>query len=246
MGNDFKYYTDIHSHIIPGVDDGASDIGQSVRMLQIAHENHINRIILTPHNKPHTVNAAAEVLKKNIGELRQKIVENHLDIELFEGMEVYYRGGVEEMLDEGELWTLAGSDNVLVEFSPMEEYSYITRALFKLQDYGYNPVLAHVERYDAVVRKAQIRVMELREQGILIQVNAGSIMGEAGRTVQKFCKMLLKKRLVDFVATDAHHDTKRSPELEACAKYLYKKFDKCYVDKILFENANRIIFGNRI
>lgn len=245
MEKNIKYYTDIHSHIIPGVDDGSADMEQSVRMLRVAEENHIRKIILTPHNKPHTRNASPEVLKKKVAELRQKISENSLNIELFLGTEIYYRDSVADLLDEGQICTMADTEYVLVEFSPTDEYSYIYSALSKIQDYGYKPILAHVERYDSITRKKLTRAMELSRHEILLQLNAGSIMGAFGRGPQKFCKLLLKKQLADFVATDAHRDTGRAPYMTECADYLYKKYDQYYVDAILFKNADELIFGNK-
>lgn len=231
--------------MIPGVDDGSADMEQSVRMLRVAAQNHIGKIILTPHNKPHTKNAPPEVLKQKVEELRQRISEQDLGIELFLGTEIYYRDSAADMLDEGEICTMAGTDYVLVEFSPTDEYSYICRGLSKLQDYGYRPILAHVERYDSITKKKLVRALELSRQEILLQLNAGSIMGDFGRGPQKFCKLLLKKHLADFVATDAHRDTGRAPYMEECAAYLYKKYGSDYAEALLFRNADELIFENK-
>lgn len=238
------YYTDIHSHIMPGVDDGAVNMEQSVRMLQIAEENCIGKIILTPHNKPHTKNASLEILEQQMGKLQKKISEYSLNVQLFLGTEIYYRDSAADLLDDGSICTMAGSDYVLIEFSPADEYSYICRALSKIQDYGYKPILAHVERYDSVTRNSLTRALELRRSGVLLQLNAGSIMGASGRGTQRFCRQLLKKQMADFVATDAHRDAGRAPYMAECAAYLYKKYDEHYVDELLFENADRLIFGN--
>ncbi len=240
-----RHFTDIHSHIIPGVDDGSMDMEMSLAMLKVAERNHISRIILTPHNKPHTKNAPVSVLKSKVEELRKVIAENSLHIKLYLGTEIYYRDGVEELIDEGEVCTMVDTDVVLVEFSPSDEYSYIKRALLKLQDFGYQPILAHVERYENITSKKTVRAQELAESGVLLQLNAGSVMGDFGRDAAKFCKLILKKGLADFISTDAHRDIGRAPEMLACAEYLYKKYDSEYVDDLLFGNAIKIILEHQ-
>lgn len=239
-----RHYTDIHSHIIPGVDDGSKDMEMSLKMLRVAQGNHISRIILTPHNKPHMKNASVDVLKEKKKELERVIDENKLNIKLFLGTEIYYRDGVEDLLDEGEVCTMADTDIVLVEFSPTDEYSYIRRSLSKLQDYGYQPILAHIERYANITSKKTVRARELSESGVFLQLNAGSVMGDFGRETAKFCKLVLKSGLADFIATDAHREVGRAPEMQECAEYLYKKYDSEYVDGILFKNARKLIFEN--
>ncbi len=238
------YYTDIHSHIMPGVDDGAKSMEQSIKMLQVAEKNNIGKIILTPHNTPRSKNPSPELLKERLEQLREKAKENALDIELFLGTEIRYHDGVPDMLDEGKICTMADTDYVLVEFSPTDGYDYIYRGLSRIHDHGYTPILAHVERYESIVKKNTVRAEELSRRGILLQLNSDSIMGEHGRGPQKFCKQLLKNHLADFVATDAHREVGRAPYMSECAQYLYRKYDRSYADAILFGNAEKLIFGN--
>lgn len=232
-------YIDIHSHILPGVDDGSRSLEQSLRMLRKAQEEGIDTMILTPHNKAEHKNVSVEGIHRRLHELKQAAGQERIAIELYPGNEIFYRDGVVELLDRGEVCTLAESRYVLVEFRPIEEFSYIRRAIYELAGNGYAPILAHVERYLCMADLENLRCVVGR--GALVQVNAGSISGRSGLRVKHLVKKMLKERLVHFVATDAHDDEKRNAELANAAKYLYRKYGQEYADALLRDNAMRIL-----
>lgn len=233
-------YIDIHSHIIPGVDDGSKSMEQSLRMLHKAQQEGIDTMILTPHNKAEHRNVSVEGIYRRIEELKQAAEREQLTIKLYPGNEIFYRDGVVELLEDGEVCTLAGSSYVLVEFRPVEEFSYIRRAIYELAGNGYIPVLAHVERY-ACMASSIDNVRYAIDRGALIQVNAGSIIGRSGFRVKQSVKKMLKEHLVHFVGTDAHDDIKRNTEIADTARYLCKKYGQDYADALLRDNAARII-----
>ncbi len=110
---------------------------------------------------------------------------------------------------------------------------------------GYIPILAHVERYREVCASLE-RIEELIGMGAYIQVNASSIMGKYGLSTRHFTRTLLKKKLVHFVATDAHNCESRAPELEKCATWIEKKYGQTYARQLLWDNASRVIEGEYI
>lgn len=238
-------YIDIHSHILPGVDDGSKDIEQSLEMLEIAAQEGIREIILTPHNKAGHRNVSMEGILRRMAELQEEAQENGIPISLYAGNEIFYRDGVAEMLDEGSLCTLAGSHYVLVEFQPMEQFSYIRSAIYELTSNGYTPILAHVERYVCMVSNID-NVAYAIDRGALIQVNASTVTGIMGLKGKQFVKRLLKQKLIHFIGTDAHDSKRRSPQIEECAKYLSKKCDASYAAKLLHDNAASVIRGEII
>lgn len=235
--------TDIHCHILPGVDDGAKNLDQSKEMLDIAYEEGIRIMIATPHHMPEDEdNASPEVIQEKVAQLQAYVDEQGYDMTILPGNEVYFYSEAPELLEEGKINTMAGTDYVLVEFSPMDEGRYIRNSLAELQNMGYEPIIAHVERYDSLCKDLD-RITELRDMGILIQVNVASIMGDFGKPMKAVAEKLLKKQMVDFIGTDAHSSGRRAPRVKECAEYLYKKYPAAYVDKILYANAEKYIIS---
>ena len=231
---------DIHCHIMPGVDDGASDMSTSLEMLKIAAKDGIRHIILTPHHKPmhHNVSYAHNpVYTKKLQEAADKA---HIEITLYSGNEIYYSDETFSDLEQKRVRTLADSDYCLVEFHPTNPYKAIHNAIYQVQAAGFLPVIAHVERYSDIVSHPAY-VEELSEMGCYIQVNASSIMGKYGFGISHFTKKILKKHLVDFVATDAHDTAGRSPKLMECKNYVSRKFGDSYGDKIFILNPMSIL-----
>lgn len=141
------------------------------------------------------------------------------DLKLYLGCEIYYSHESISLLEKGWIPTLAGSKYILVEFSPMKDFKFIKNALQECLFAGYLPILAHVERYQCFQGKTSL-VNDLIEMGVYIQINAMSIIGNAGLKVQWFTKKLLREELVHFIATDAHNTEKRSPSISQCKKYI--------------------------
>lgn len=234
---------DIHCHILPGVDDGAKSMEQSMEMIDIAYENGIDTIIATPHHMPEGRNVSPTGIKERVAKLQAYADEKDYDMTILAGNEIYYHSDVPELLDENQICTLAGTNCVLVEFSPMDESRYIRNSLSELQNMGYAPIIAHVERYVSLMKAPFEKLQELRDMGILIQVNAASVMGGFGKATKSTVEKLLKNRLVDFIATDAHSNGTRSPKIRECAEYLSGKYSPDYVEALLYDNAEKYIFS---
>ncbi len=238
--NKINDYIDIHSHILPGIDDGSENFLMSMEMLKTASDDGIREIILTPHNKPGRHNADAEKILSLIKRLQKKADEEELGMKLHPGNELYYRSGLSEMITEGNVCTLANSDYVLTEFSPMDDYDYIRNGIYNLTAEGYIPILAHVERYSKVCAKTD-RIEDLIEMGCYIQINAGSIMGNFGLAAKMQAKRILSGHLAHFVATDAHDTGKRAPRMADCAAYIKKKYGEDYMQELFYENPMHVI-----
>lgn len=231
---------DMHCHLLPGIDDGARDEAVSMEMFRIAAKNGITSMILTPHYKPMHNNASPATVQRLVREARERLRSEDIPIELYTGNEIYYHEEAVEALLAGDLCTLADSHYVLVEFGPMDEFSYIRNGLYRFLVEGYRPILAHVERYRCMTEDIA-RTYELIRLGSAIQVNAGSIMGKTGMHIKSFTRKLLKKELVDFIATDAHDTAKRAPDIGECALYLEKKFGQDYAKRVLQDNPDAIL-----
>lgn len=238
--NQINGYIDIHSHILPGIDDGAENFQTSMEMLRTASAEGIREIILTPHHKPGRHNAGPGKILSLIEELQEASEEEGLGLKLHSGNELYYRSGLTELDAGGEFCTLAGSDYVLTEFGPMDDYDYIRNGIYSLTAAGYTPVLAHVERYSKVCARMD-RIEDLISMGCYIQVNTGSIMGNFGLGTKMLVKKILAGRLVHFVATDAHDTGKRAPRMAECAAYIKRKYGQEYMRELLYENPMHVL-----
>lgn len=235
---------DIHCHVLPGVDDGSKSMEMSMEMLDIAYNEGVGTIIATPHHMPDGKNVSPAGIKERVAKLQQYADEKEYDLTILPGNEIYYYSDAPDMLEEGKICSLAGTSYVLVEFSPMDESRYIRNSLSELQNMGYDPIIAHVERYMSLCKAPFDKIKQLREMGILIQVNATSIMGGFGKPTKVVVEKLLKEQLVDFIGTDAHRsEGSRGPKILECAEYLEKKYPAKYVEKILFRNAEKYIFS---
>lgn len=231
---------DIHSHILPGVDDGSDSFEKSMRMLKCAADDGITEIILTPHNKPGHRHVHFSKMTFAAEKLQELMARESIGINLYLGSELYYRSGLPEEIENEMSATLAGSRYVLLEFSPLEDYEHIRKGAYSLLMGGYYPVLAHVERYQNVCSKKD-GVDELIDMGCYIQVNAGSVMGKNGVKVKRIVRNMLKRRQVHFVATDAHDLKKRAPYLADCAAFISKKYGEDYSEKLFCENPLCVI-----
>ena len=229
-------FVDIHTHILPGVDDGSPELSQSLKLLKQARDQGTGAVVLTPHYRGHFRDNTAQKLTKRFEELCQAAKTECPDLELYLGCEVGYELDVSERLAEGTLLSLNGTHYVLLEFREGSFRSRIMDGVLEVLNFGYIPIIAHAERYDAFRRYPSL-ARELVELGALIQLNADSILGKYGWGIQRCCHKLLRAHLVHFVATDAHDQDKRKPELKHCYHRLRKKYGREYADVLFFKNA---------
>ncbi|MDD5849407.1 MAG: protein-tyrosine-phosphatase [Firmicutes bacterium] len=230
-------FADMHCHIIPQVDDGSESMEMSLAMLHIAAEQNIETIILTPHNKGGHRNVSPAGIDRRIGQLEQASKEEGLSLLFYPGNEILYDSTVPDRLNAGQIATMAGSDYVLIEFKPWEEYSYIRDAFRTISYEGYRPILAHCERYECFLKDRDL-VEDLVRAGVLIQLNAEDCVPRfSNRKVNRFCHALLAEELVSFIGTDAHKDEGRTPMMLLCYEALSKKLDPDYVRELMRENT---------
>lgn len=231
---------DIHCHIIYNVDDGSKSIEQSESMLQIAYNEGIRNIILTPHYNKRYWDVPQEVIESHYKKLVEIAENKYDDLKLYLGTEIFYSEGTLEELDQKVIPTMAGSKYVLIEFMTDIPYKKLKKAVMNILQRDYIPIVAHVERYECIFAEPWL-VEELIDLGAYIQVNAESVTGKRGYTVKKMIKGLLKGGCVHFIATDAHRDDKRQPFLKDAYVYVAKKFGLDVADRIFKENPEHVV-----
>lgn len=234
-------YIDIHSHILPEMDDGSRSMEQSIHMLQIAVEEGIDTIYVTPHHMPGKGHHSKSDILQKMEQLQRAATEAGIHVKLKTGTEYYYRGEFLELLEQEQAVTMGDSECILVEFEPMAERTYIRNSIREILSTGYTPIIAHAERYATLMEKNFETLEEMKKMGALLQVNAASVIGDNGRQTRGHVKSMLKKELIDFIGTDAHSDGRRAPYIAKCAEYLTKKYGKEYADALLYGNAQQLL-----
>ena len=194
---------DIHTHIIPYVDDGSSSLEESINMIKHEIDIGVTDIICTPHHIFHRYETTVEVIKERFNFLKEEVEKLNLPIKLYLGQEICYthREDIISMLKNGTLLTLNNTNRVLLEFSFTREPEDILDVIYNFNINGYEVIIAHVERYEWMTLD---KVVALRNEGALIQINSNSFLGLTTWKEKRFVKKLLKHNLVDFVASDTH------------------------------------------
>lgn len=233
-------FIDIHSHLLP-VQDGPKDMGQAIQALRIAEETNITDMILTPHFYSGDRGYDQRHILDTFERLKSEIARNGLKIRVYLGNECVVDEKLLEDLQSGKALTLNHSEYVLCEFPYLQIPCNYQSIIYSLIDKGYLPIIAHPER-NAFIDKYQHCIMELRYNGCMIQMNAGSILGKYGRSIRKNSFRFLKEKLCDFIATDAHSDRIRVADvLYQSMIWINKLADKEYLIKIIVKNPVNIL-----
>lgn len=214
---------DMHSHVLPGIDDGAQTPEESIFLIKKMMALGITKVIATPHimidyyrNTRETINGALDILK---AELKKE----EIDIIVEAAAEHYFDETFEERVEAENLMTM-GDNYVLFEFSFINQPPNTVSVVQKLKDLKYKPILAHPERYPYMDLE---QFKRLHDWGVFFQINTGSIAGYYGKEAKKIAETLIDNDLVDFVSSDMHH-----PRHADAFKHALKM---PYMEKLLFD-----------
>ena len=204
---------DVHSHLIPGIDDGAKTLDDSLDMLRGLHALGFRKCITTPHIMSDAFRNTPENILGGLEKLRSAVQEAGLDMELEAAAEYYLDEVFMERIENEPLLTFGGEQRyVLFETSYVSRPMYLESAIFKLQEQGYTPVLAHPERYQYFWDLKDVsEIQGLRERGARMQINLTSFAGTRGKRAAWIAGEMAREGLVDFVGSDIH----RAVQLEA-------------------------------
>lgn len=230
---------DIHCHLLPHVDDGAKNLQESAEMIKVLWEQGVTTIIATPHYRKEMFEPSMEMVQIQLMRVRRVARKVSREIKIYLGCEFHVNMDMPWILSEGERPTLAGSSYVLSEFDNSVQESYMRERIQALREFGYMPVIAHIERYQKIIRNEEF-VVELSAAGAKIQVDAETIL-KGNPKIKKFCRWLIKEDLLDFIGSDAHSVQRRALCMGTCREYLVKKCGKAYARKIMEENPEQIL-----
>lgn len=195
---------DMHSHFIPGIDDGAKTLEDSLAMLRAMSDMGYNTIITSPHIMVDYYPNTRQNIESGLQTVQAALKQQDIKITVRAAAEYYLDEYFSRLLENEPLLTIYKNE-VLVEFSMVLEPSTLAQAIFDMQKAGYRPVIAHPERY-MYFHKNFSKYTELKDRGCLLQLNLLSISGYYGRNIKEVADQLLKKGMYDYCGSDMHHE----------------------------------------
>ena len=234
---------DIHCHILPGVDDGAENLMQSLEMARLSAECGVADLVATSHfrgdgDEPGTL----ERFYRQFQLLQNALKREDIPLRVHLGAEILCVDETVQLARDRLLPTISNTDYVLCEFFFDAPYEYMDRILSGIAGAGYKVVIAHPERYDAIVREPR-RAQRWFHKGYVIQMNKGSVLGAFGGGVQDTARFLLEEGCVHMIASDAHSPRRRTTDLSLLREWLLEHYPKEYYRLLLKENPGRLLQG---
>lgn len=232
---------DIHTHILPGFDDGAEDIYDTLEMIRMSAESGVSAVVATPHcNLPGMFD---NYFGEKYMEVYQKVVnavqKEKLPVKIMLGMEAFATWELPDLIVEKKIMPLNQSRYVLLEFAFDEDPDYADDLLRRVKHVGARPVIAHAERYEFIQDNPQI-AYRWRQRGYVIQANKGSFQGRFGRAAMESAHRMLKHNLVSVVASDAHSPFRRTTYMRDAYAELEMEYPRKYLQLVFHENPRRI------
>lgn len=234
---------DIHCHILPGIDDGPEDIETSFKMLEMAHEDGITHIAATPHFTYNEKPSAREIYDRLIM-LRESMVSRGTDIHLLPGADIKLTYELLHGIENNTIPTINGSRYFLLELPDLIPPN-LDNFIFEATLRGFVPIITHPERNYSLLASPE-KTSFIRKAGALVQLTAMSVTGEFGGQIRKFSHLLLKKGMVDFIATDAHNTDRRVPVLSKAYREITGMFDEKEAERIFINNPLAVIENREI
>lgn len=238
-------YTDIHTHILYGTDDGPKTQNDMFSMLELAYRDGVRCMCVTPHFNFSFYGDNTQQAKKAYEDLVRHAKEKFPDMHFCLGNEIFYHHGCTAYLKEGVCRSLNKSKYVLVDFPSSQSKFNILSAMKNILGHGYIPIIAHAERYTSLGISVSF-IEKLREFGVIIQINAGSITGKNSLRERFFSRRILKKNLCDIIASDSHNLTDRATCMTQAAEYIRLKHGKQAVGLLMQINPSKILNNQRI
>nr|WP_295974878.1 CpsB/CapC family capsule biosynthesis tyrosine phosphatase [uncultured Bacillus sp.] len=213
---------DIHCHILPGMDDGAQTIEESIQMAKEAVRQGIRTIVATPHYNSRYANERPVIMTK-VAELNDVLSTEQIPLTILPGQEIRLYGEMLKDLEAGKLIALADSSYLFVELPSGHVPHFTERLLYDIQMKGLVPIIVHPERNQEIIQNPDL-LYHFVSNGALTQITAGSLCGQFGKNIKKFTQQLIEADLTHFIASDAHNVTTRPFKSEEAFAAVEKKF----------------------
>lgn len=233
-------FVDLHQHVMFDMDDGAPSFGDTKNMIAASCADGVAHVFATPHVQAGRCGFELSAYRDRLKRMSDYCEENGLPITLHPGAEILYNGASLRAFQTGEIPTLGDSCFVLVEFYPDISFGALSQAVRLLSNAGYTPVVAHIERYECLVKDPAC-VRELKElYPVRLQVNCSTIIKPRHFRIRRFICGLLRDEGIDYVATDAHDTRIRPTCMRACHRILEARCGVRYADRVTGLNQQEI------
>ncbi len=200
--SEYKLAVDIHSHLLPGIDDGSKTTYESIKMIKAYKEMGYKKLITTPHIMWHRYKNSSEIILEKLEYLRDALADHEVEIEIEAASEYYLDENFTKLLEKGDILTF-GENYLLFEMSYTRAPKDLREIVFDIETAGYKPVLAHPERY-IFMHDSFDEYEDLKELGVYFQLNLNSLAGQYSKNVQKIAMELADRGMVDFLGSDVH------------------------------------------
>ena len=233
---------DIHSHILPGIDDGAASLEESLIMADMAVQSGVKVMAATPHcNQPGVFRNYESAEQKDLyRKVKDALAAEKIPLQLLRGMEIFTTRDVPEKMAQKKVIALNGSRYYLMEFGFNSEPQYIEENLRRVIGLGKVPIIAHPERYYCVQDDPNY-LYHWRMQGALAQLNKGSVLGRFGDYAGRTAEVLLQHCLVNCIASDAHGADMRTTGMQEIKSYLDRHFSEDASELLMYTNPKHIL-----
>lgn len=235
---------DLHCHILPGIDDGARDLSESIEMAKVAAQQGIHTIVATPHHLNNRYKNPQNAIIDRVRDLNKALLEEKINLNVLPGQETRIYGEMVEGYEIGEILPIDNTQYVLVEFSSSHVPRYTEKLFYDLQMKGLVPVIVHPERNQEIIERPEL-LYNLVKKGALSQVTAASICGDFGKKIKKFSMQLIDSNLTHFIASDAHNTSNRTFKMREAFDIIQAKYGNDMV-YLFQENAELVIEGSHI
>lgn len=236
---------DFHSHILPGLDDGAEDIKESLAMAKIAVEEGIHTMIATPHYIPKGSEISKEDVIKASQDFNTILQQNNIPLEVLPGMEVFVDWDILKKIDEKKILSIQNTRYILIELPMQDIPVYIEDLFYELEIRDLVPILAHPERYRKIQENPNL-LIDWIQRGVFMQINTSSLTGILGQRAQETAGVLLKHNMVHILGTDAHTARRRSPRIQKTIQYIQETIEGNQARILLEENPKKLLADERI
>jgi protein-tyrosine phosphatase len=195
---------DMHSHLIPGIDDGSKTVEESIELIRILHGFGLKKLIMTPHVMSEFYRNTPEIIEEGLEQLRNAVAKEAIDIELEAAAEYYMDEIFFEKIEKKERLLTFGGNRILVETGFLSKPQILIETFFRLEMAGYQPVFAHPERYHYLHHDTEL-LESLADRNIYFQMNLLSLTGYYSKPIKKFAEKLIDGGLIKLVGTDCHN-----------------------------------------
>ncbi|MBZ9607785.1 PHP domain-containing protein [Clostridium estertheticum] len=229
---------DFHSHIIYAIDDGSKNLDMSIEMLKTADSEGVEYICATPHFITEEFEFSHEEYIEKLDRLVLAAREENLNINILSGLEIYMHPDLPKLYKEKKIWGINDSEYLLIEL-PMGQFPLYTEDVFyELMLLGAKPILAHPERNLRIMKNYDL-VINLINQGVLMQINSGSLLGDYGKEVKKTAEEFVKRNMIHLMGSDGHNITRRKTKIKEAYAIIKRKNQAVY--NWIAENQTNII-----